>query len=85
MQYKSFENTVGKGGIAHYEHFPLSRSVFHPFGELSAIFIKLKIVVCKFFQFRRVKNFLLGNFWKSHDCIYEHNIPKYLKDLKFEQ
>ena len=41
LQYKSFENTVGKGEIAHN-------------GELSAIFIKFEIVVCKLFQFERV-------------------------------
>ena len=28
-----------------------SHSVFYPFGELSAIFIKLKIVVCNLFEF----------------------------------
>ena len=28
-----------------------SHSVFYPFGELSAIFIKARIVVCKLFQF----------------------------------
>ena len=32
-------------------NFTFSHSVFCPFGELSAIFIKLKIVVCKLFQF----------------------------------
>ena len=31
-----------------------SHSVFYPFGELSAIFIKFKIVGCKLFQFGRV-------------------------------
>ena len=35
-------------------NFSFSRSVFYPFGELSAIFIKLEIVVCKLFQFGRV-------------------------------
>ena len=29
-------------------------SVFYPFGELPAIFIKFEIVVCKLFQFGRV-------------------------------
>ena len=29
-------------------------SVFYPFGELSAIFIKFKIVFCKLFHFGRV-------------------------------
>ena len=35
-------------------YFCFSPIVFYPFGELSAIFIKLKIVVCKLFQFGRV-------------------------------
>ena len=30
-------------------NFSFSHSVFYLFGELSAIFIKLKIVVCNFF------------------------------------
>ena len=32
-------------------NFSFSHSVFYPFGELCAIFVKLKIVVCKLFQF----------------------------------
>ena len=35
-------------------NFFFSHSVFNHFGELSYIFIKLKIVVCKLFQFGRV-------------------------------
>ena len=35
-------------------NFSFSRSVFYPFGELSAIFLKFEIVVCKLFQFGRV-------------------------------
>ena len=35
-------------------NFSLSHSVFYPFGELSAIFIKFKIVLCKLFEFGRV-------------------------------
>ena len=35
-------------------NFSFSLSVFHPFGELSSIFIKFEIVVCKLFQFGRV-------------------------------
>ena len=46
LQYKSFENTVGKGEI--------SRSVFYLSGEHSAIFIKFEIVVGKLFQFEGV-------------------------------
>ena len=35
-------------------NFSFSHSVFYPFGELFAIFIKFKIVVCKLFQFGKV-------------------------------
>ena len=35
-------------------NFSFSHSVFYPFQELSAIFIKFEIVVCKLFQFDRV-------------------------------
>ena len=35
-------------------NFSFFHSVFYPFGELSAIFIKFEIVVCKLFQFGRV-------------------------------
>ena len=34
--------------------FSFSHSLFYPFGELFAIFIKFEIVVCKLFQARRV-------------------------------
>ena len=43
--------------------FSFSRSVFYPFGELSAIFIKFEIVVCKSFQFGRVQIGHLGKGW----------------------
>ena len=35
-------------------NFSFSCIVFYPFRELSAIFIKFEIVICKFFQFGRV-------------------------------
>ena len=35
-------------------NFSFSHSVFYPFEELSTIFIKLKIVVCRLFEFGRV-------------------------------
>ena len=41
-------------------NFSFSHSVFYPFGQLSAILIKLKIVVCKLFQFGVVQNLSLG-------------------------
>ena len=36
-------------------NFSFSHSVFYPFGELSTIFIKLKIIVCKVFEFGSLK------------------------------
>ena len=47
LQYKYFENTVGKGEIAYNEQFSSTHSVFYPFGKLSKIFIEFKIVICK--------------------------------------
>ena len=40
-----FENTVGKGEIVLNEQFLFFPCVFYPFGKLSAIFIKSKIVI----------------------------------------
>ena len=51
LHSKSFENTEGKGVTSN---FSFSRSVFHPSGELSAIFIKFRIVICKLFDSGRV-------------------------------
>ena len=43
------------GEIARNEQFLLfPHSVFFPFGERSAIFIKFEIVVCKLFQFGKL-------------------------------
>ena len=41
-------------------NFSFSHSVFYPFRELSATFIKLEIVVCNLFQVGRVKNLSFG-------------------------
>ena len=41
-------------------NFSFSHSVFYPFGELSAISIEFKIVVCKLFQIGRVSNLSFG-------------------------
>ena len=41
-------------------NLPFSHSVFNPFEDLSSIFIKFEIVVCKLFQFGRVKNLSFG-------------------------
>ena len=40
---------VGKKKLFAISNFSFSHSVFYPFGELSAIFIKFEIVVCKLF------------------------------------
>ena len=37
-------------------NFSFSHGVFYPFWELSIVFIKFEIVVCKFFQFGSVQN-----------------------------
>ena len=41
-------------------NFSFSKRVFYPFGELSAMFIKFKIVICKLFSFGKVKNLPFG-------------------------
>ena len=41
-------------------NFSFSHSVFYPFGELSAIFIKFKIVVCTLLQFGAPPGWLSG-------------------------
>ena len=54
LRYKSFENTVGKGEIAHIDQFLFSPRVFYQFRELSAILTKFEIVVGQFFWIGRV-------------------------------
>ena len=54
LQFKSFENNAGKGEIARNKQFLFFYCAFYPFGELTAIFINYKIVICKLFQFGRV-------------------------------
>ena len=49
-----FVNTVEKGEIAPKEQFllfPLDFLVFYPFRELSAVFVKVEIIIFKLFQF----------------------------------
>ena len=60
LQYKPFENTVGKGEIARNEQFLLFPQCFLPVRRIFAICIKFEIVVCKLFQFGRVHNLLFG-------------------------
>ena len=60
LQYKSLENTVGKGEIAHDKQFFLSQIVFYLLGKFSAIFINFKIVICRLFQFGKVEKLSFG-------------------------
>ena len=60
LQDKSFENTVGKRRNCTNTEFLIFHNVFYSFGELSAVFIKFEIVLCKLFQFRRAKNLPFG-------------------------
>ena len=59
LQYKAFENTAGKEKLLVMSNFSISHSVFYLFRELSAIFMKFEIVVCKLFQFGTCQNFVI--------------------------
>ena len=49
---KAFWKTLWeKEKLLVMSNFSFTHSVFHPFRELSSIFIKFKIVVCRLFQF----------------------------------
>ena len=54
LRNKPFENTVGKGEIAHNEQFLLFPQCFLPIWITFCHFVKFEIVVCKLFQFGRV-------------------------------
>ena len=58
-------------------NFSLSHSVFYLFWELFAIFIEFKIVVCKLFEFRRIKYLLfrkdLIECYFMFQSLYKHN------------
>ena len=47
-------------------NFSYSHCVFYPLGELSVIFIKFEIIVCKLFQFGRVQNLSFGKGLRAH-------------------
>ena len=46
-------------------HFSSPHNVFYSFVDLSTIFVKFEIVVCKLFQFGRVQNLLFGKGLKA--------------------
>ena len=58
---QAFWKHWGKEKLLVTSNFSFTHSVFYPFRELSAIFIKFKIVVCKLFQFGQSKILLSGN------------------------
>ena len=51
-------------------NFFFSHSVFHPSLEISAIFIKFEIVVCKLFQLGPIQKLLFGKGLRAlvHEC-----------------
>ena len=49
-----FECNTTSDWLNRFSNFSFSHSVFYPFEELSSVFIKFEIVVCKLFQFGRV-------------------------------
>ena len=51
LKKKSFENIVGKGENAGYQHFLLFPQCFLPFPQQILIFGHIYFVVCKFLQF----------------------------------
>ena len=71
LHYKSFVNTVEKGEIAHNEQFLLFPQCFPLFGELSAIFIKSKIVDCILFHSGSFLRFFV---WKRDKALSEKEI-----------
>ena len=55
-------------------NFSFSHTVFYPFDKLSTIFIKLKIVVCKLFQFGRVLKTVVWERVKSQSLSSSHSL-----------
>ena len=69
-------------------NFSFSHSVFYPFGELSAIFIQFEIVVCKHFDFGRVKDLSFGKGLSRAICtclwVLTKAMCKILTSIKFK-
>ena len=63
LPFKSFENTVGKGEIAH--NFSFAYSVFYLFGELSTISSNLKLSSANSFNLEEngINPFPNNTFW----------------------
>ena len=59
LQYKSFKATIAKREITHNEQFLLFQQCFLAVWR-TVIFVKLKFIVCKLFQFGVVYHLLFG-------------------------
>ena len=70
-----FWKHCGKRRNCVTSNFSFSNSVFYPFGELSAIFIKFKYVVCKLFKFGRVYYLSFGKGLKQFLFIAQCFLP----------
>ena len=68
MQYKSFENFLGKGEIARDEQYLIFPHCFLLFFENSVILIKFEIVFFELFQFSVWKSLKLV-IWKRLNSI----------------
>ena len=71
-----FSTSLSKTLVTLFPH-----SVFYPFGELPAIFIKFEIVVCKLFHFWRVSNLSSGKELRKVEDIVGNRENAGLQDL----
>ena len=55
LQYKSFENTVGKEKLLLMRNFSFFHNVYYPFGELFAMYIKYKLSPAKYSVWKSLK------------------------------
>ena len=60
LQYKSYENTMGKGEVACNKQFLLFPVFSTHLENFLPFFIEFEIVVWKLFKFGRVYNLLFG-------------------------
>ena len=75
LQYKSFENTVGKGQNAHNKQFLLFPQCFLPFWST---FIKFEIVIGKVFQFERIWNLSFEKGLRNSSTTLEYMYWKFI-------
>ena len=80
LWYKSFGNNAGKGEIARNEQFLLFPQCFYLFAEKSAIFIKVKIVVCEPFSVWQSRKFVVWE-WVNEDGVSFSLFPQCISIL----